>query len=381
MKIDKCLPAGNIRVLEIRDHQVLLEEEERDSPCDWFYWKFRALFDEPGEWLFRFSRNWKVGTRGPAVSTDRGQSWHWLSDTAYGPTQEFSFRCRKPGEIWFCQALPYQQRDWELFAGGYASSPAFHPDSLCRSRKGREVELLRIREGEPPRAVLLTARHHCQETAASMVLEGLLRFALDPGAEGEGFRRHFTVFAVPFTDKDGVEEGDQGKGRAPRDHGRDYAGESVYPETAAIRRLIEKERPFLVMDLHSPWLRGPAHHEKPHFVENRVPRFQPGIRRLSRLLEEEAPPCAPFSHADLLRWGTAWNTPDNYNGKGLGGAGSNLTSACGDFPFVQLAATLEIPFANFGEKTMTRREFLLFGQAVGRALLRYGTGCRPDPGD
>ena len=44
---------------------------------------------------------------------------------------------------------------------------------------------------------------------------------------------------VPFVDKDGVEEGDQGKNRAPRDHNRDYAGASMYPETGALRELGE----------------------------------------------------------------------------------------------------------------------------------------------
>ena len=32
---------------------------------------------------------------------------------------------------------------------------------------------------------------------------------------------------------------------------------------------------------------------------------------------------------------------------------------------------MEIPFANFGEKTMTRKEFLEFGSAIARTILRY----------
>ncbi len=372
MKIDKNLPAGNIKVVEYRDHLVIIEEEARDCREGWFYWKFRAIFNEPGKWTFRFTNSSKVGARGPAVSRDKGKSWEWLTVGQPAHAQEFVYECREPGEVWFCQGLPYLQEDWDRFAKEYSGHPAFHLSTLCRSRKGRNVELLEVREGNPQRTILLTARHHCQEMAASMVLEGILRFVLAPTPEGEKFRREFALFVVPFTDKDGVEEGDQGKGRKPRDHARDYLGKHIYPETAAIRQLIEKHRPFLVMDLHCPWIRFGDHNEIPYFVENQVERFHPEFDRISRLLEQEAPACAPFSHQNMLHWGSGWNSPDNYNGKkSPSGAGLNLTSACGEYPFVKLGASMEIPFANFGEKTMTRKEFLEFGSAIARTILRY----------
>ena len=46
--------------------------------------------------------------------------------------------------------------------------------------------------------------------------------------DGYWFRRNVEVLAIPFMDKDGVEEGDQGKNRKPRDHNRDYIGQSVH---------------------------------------------------------------------------------------------------------------------------------------------------------
>ncbi|MBO4304847.1 MAG: hypothetical protein J6A21_09710 [Lentisphaeria bacterium] len=373
MKVDNYLPGGNIRVLELQDREVLLEEEARDCREGWFYWKFRALFEEEGLWKFRFSRCWKVGTRGPAVSTDRGKSWHWLSgEKCHESSQEFLYECRTPGEVWFSQAMPYMQENWERFANVYSENPFFHPSVLCRSRKGRNAELLEIREGNPRRAVLLTARHHCEEMSASMVMEGIGRFALSSSEDGKRFRQNFALFLVPFTDKDGVEEGDQGKGRIPRDHGRDYEGEHLYPETAAIRQRIERVRPFLVLDLHSPWLRSGRWNEEPYFVEDREKRFKPELERFCALLEQEAPECAPFSRENILRWGTEWNTPENYSAKGDSGAGKCLRQLCGAYPFVKLGASLEVPFANFGEKTVTEKEFLLFGNAVGKTILKYG---------
>ena len=199
-----------------------------------------------------------------------------------------------------------------------------------------------------------------------MVLEGVLRHVLTDA----DFRRRIAVLAVPFVDKDGVEDGDQGKSRMPRDHGRDYDGKPIYPETAAVWKLIGEKKPFLVIDLHSPWISG-QHNEKPYLVENRHARFAAELKKFAGMLEREAPACAPFAASDTVHWGTAWNTDANFApGVGSGG-GLNLATACGALPFVRFASTLEIPFANFGDKTMTRREFLAFGDALARAILRY----------
>ena len=369
MKISNELPAGNIRFLGIEGRTILLEQEQRDSRNEWFYWKFKARFDEPGVWHFKFSQPYKIGTRGPAVSFDRGESWEWRPESVLS-NAEFTFDCREPGEVWFCQGLPYLQRDWDRFTAEFSGDPAMRLSTLCKSRKGRDVELLELREGTPSLTVVLTARHHCQEMSASMVLEGALRYALADSEAGRAFRRKAALYVVPFTDKDGVEEGDQGKSRQPRDHARDYDGNPIYPETAAVWKLIGEVKPFLVMDLHSPWIRG-KHHEMPHLVENRNTRFSPELDRFAQLLEEAAPECAPFSAADTLRWGTAWNTDANYDSRSVSGTGLNLTTACGALPFVRLGVSLEIPFANFREKTMTEKEFLRFGEALGEAIARY----------
>jgi hypothetical protein len=52
---------------------------------------------------------------------------------------------------------------------------------------------------------------------------------LSESKDGRWFRENVEVVIVPFMDKDGVEEGDQGKNRKPHDHNRDYIGESIHP--------------------------------------------------------------------------------------------------------------------------------------------------------
>lgn len=368
--ISKELPAGNIRLINQKDFWFLLSEEQRDSAQEWFYWKFKAVFDKPGHYVFRFEHPNKIGTRSAAYSLDCGTTWRWLSDDFYPETQEFSYDCKKPEEVWFCQAIPYLQGEFDRFAKAFSTHPAFHLGTLCKSRKGRTVELVTIHEGNPRHAILLTSRHHCQEMAATHALEGFLHAVLSDDEFGRAFRNYFSLFVVPFVDKDGVEDGDQGKGRIPRDHGRDYAGDSIYPETRAIRELIERERPFLLLDLHCPWLRYGSTNEQSYIVENAVPRFQAEIARLSRLLQKYSTPDAPFRNCHKVRWGVSWNRLSN---SGVGSAyGKGLAKGNAHHSFVRLACTIEIPFANFGEKTMARTEFLHYGDSIARAVFEFG---------
>ena len=105
---------------------------------------------------------------------------------------------------------------------------------LCRTRGGRSIERIHLGklDGLPEHSVLLTCRHHSCESVASYVLEGMMAAVLADTDDGAWFRKNAKVLAVPFMDKDGVEEGDQGKNRKPRDHGRDY--ESIHDISSAV---------------------------------------------------------------------------------------------------------------------------------------------------
>ena len=66
------------------------------------------------------------------------------------------------------------------------------------------------------------------------------------------------MLAIPFMDRDGVEDGDQGKNRTPHDHNRDYNERPLYPEVSALMKLGEslKPRVLVATDLHCPHIRG-----------------------------------------------------------------------------------------------------------------------------
>src|SRR5690606_3487437 len=114
-------------------------------------------------------------------------------------------------------------------------------ESLTTSEKGRNIERLIIGnpDREPLCRVLITARHHACEMMGSHVLEVIISSVLNGENENlQWLRENVEFFIVPFVDKDGVEDGDQGKNRLPRDHNRDYSGVSVHTSTAALREEI-----------------------------------------------------------------------------------------------------------------------------------------------
>ena len=94
---------------------------------------------------------------------------------------------------------------------------------------------------------------------ASYCLEGILETVLSDSDDGSWFQKNVEVLAVPFMDKDGIENGDQGKNRKPHDHNRDYEGESIYPSVTALWKLIPEwsgGKLRFSMDMHCPYISG-----------------------------------------------------------------------------------------------------------------------------
>src|SRR5690606_19162609 len=156
---------------------------------------------------------------------------------------------------------PYTQENLETFLRRIGTNEALRVETLCDSRKGRPVEKLRLGklEGEPRFRVLVTARSHACEMMASYAVEGIMESVLAEDPAGEWFRENVEFLVIPFVDKDGVEDGDQGKNRRPRDHNRDYDANSLYPETRTLQALVpkwSKGKLRVTMDMHCPYIRG-----------------------------------------------------------------------------------------------------------------------------
>ena len=87
--------------------------------------------------------------------------------------------------------------------------------------------------------------------------------------------------------------------------------------------------------------------------------------RFSQLLAEEAPPEAPHRPADNILFGTGWNVDANYR------QGRSCAAWARAELRPTLANSLEIPYANAGEVTLTTDAVRNLGRAVCRAALRF----------
>ena len=368
VRVDAEIPAGNIVFERVEGEQVYLHQERRGSSQWWFYWAFRVRGAEGRALTFHFTDGEPVGTRGPAVSVDQGLTWHWLNKDFTTKSFTHAFAPAET-EVWFAFGMVYTQREWERFTASLGESPFLEIGQLTVTRKGRKVEKVRLGRlrSEPRQRVLVTARHHCCEMMASYVLEGLVAGALADDEKGRWLRENVEFLVIPFMDKDGSEDGDQGKGRAPRDHNRDYDGTSVHLETAAIREQVPKwadGKLTVALDLHCPWIRG-THNEWVYQVGSADTNLWAQQQVFGKSLEIIEPNVLAYRQENDLPHGKAWNTAGNY------AQGTSFARWASALPGVRFAGSLEIPYATANGTEVNAQSARQFGHHLTTALWQY----------
>ncbi|MBN1510340.1 MAG: hypothetical protein JW955_26060 [Sedimentisphaerales bacterium] len=367
--VDANYPGGNVIVEWIEGDTVQLRPDLRDTQGWWFYWNFRVRGAQGRTLTFRFSGANPIGVRGPAVSTDGGRTWSWLGSDA---VQEASFKyafAAEAGEVRFCLAMPYQESNLKEFLAEHKDNPQLSARELCKSRKGRSIERLHVGrlDGEARHRILVTARHHACEMMANYTMEGLLEAVLADSEDGYWFRRNVEVLAIPFMDKDGVEDGDQGKNRKPRDHNRDYIGQSIHPSVAAVRTFVpnwSNGRLTIALDLHCPYIRGP-YNEVIYIVGSRDEAMWQRQREFGRILETVQRGSWLYRASDNLPFAKAWNTSANTS------AGQSFGEWASGLEGIQLAASFEIPYASAGGQPVTADSARAFGRSLAMAIRSY----------
>ncbi len=371
--IDCGFPGGNILCDSVSADEVSLRQDQRDTIAyPWFYWYFRVrgASGRPLKFLFKDS---VVGVRGPGVSLEGGRAWRWLGAES---ADERSFLYTFPedaGGVRFAFGMPYTQADLDTFLAHRQSHPNLKAVTLCQSRKGRPVESLTFGrlDGKAEHRVMLTARHHCCEMMASYALEGVIDAVMADDAVGEWLRDRVEFMAVPFVDKDGVEDGDQGKGRHPHDHNRDYAAPCLYPEVAAIRDLGFRwsgDRLRFALDLHCPGQRG-EWHELIHFVGTPNADEWARTEQFCEALANSVRGALPYRKENNLPFGVDWNTPEEY--EDASGEPRSAGRWLGNLPGVWFGACIEIPYANAQGAEVNTETARAFGRDLAAAIRLY----------
>jgi len=368
IRVDADFPGGNIVVDSIAGDTVTLHQALRDTEGNWFYWYFRVRGAAGRTLEFRFAESNPIGTRGPALSLDGGKSWSWLGTNA---VKGKTFTCAVPSEARearFCFAIPYLESNLKDFLKRHWSNRNLKAETLCQTPKGRKVELLRLGrlDGDAEYCVLLTCRHHACEMIASYSLEGIMDEVLGDTNEGRWLRERMEFFLVPFMDKDGVEEGDQGKNRKPHDHNRDYDGESLYASVRAVRELMTRRlssrNVALALDLHCPHIRGPRN-ENIYFVGGPDQGNWARVGKFAGVLAAVQRGPLHYRVADNLPYGQAWNTTE--------GPARSFSRWAAAQPNARIGTSIEIPYANVGETTVTVENARAFGHDLARALAQH----------
>ncbi|MBR4654774.1 MAG: hypothetical protein IKO72_15570 [Kiritimatiellae bacterium] len=381
LTVDADLPAGNIVVDGIDGDTVKVRQDLRDSSL-WFYWAFRVKGAAGRTLTFDFTdKRWggPVGVRGPVVSNDGGRTFSYPLD---GKSRRDGFTYTfgaNDDEVQFYECHPYVRANWDTFVarmGGHAGRvtlPANYAiETLCRSRKGADVPCARFGciGREPKFRIFMSARHHCSETMADWVLEGVGEAFLADDDLGRWLRENVELMMVPFVDYDGAQAGDQGKLRKPHDHNRDYM-EFIYPETKAITDWIAKHahgRLDMFIDVHCPWIRGK--YNEWLYTPWKDPKILPdpaAERWFSELLEMLQCGSMRYRAANDLPFGKEWNTGKNYS-KGW----SAVIWACNKVKGLKIARSYEVPFANANGAVVTPETCRALGRdtaKVFRAML------------
>jgi hypothetical protein len=330
-------PGGNVTVMQNAEGTVRVAPDLRgDRP--WFYWCFEAKAASPGRVTFVFPekvagfKDGAIGFQGPAISTDEGTTWKWMGKSHVEGSSFFYEFSRVEERVRFAVTIPYLQTNLDKFLSQHAANPHLKIGVLTTSRHGRDVELLQIgHPGPDQRPVLVTGRHHAAETMASFVLEGFLAEAMSDSPEGVEFRKRYVLFAVPFVDKDGVEEGDQGKNRKPHDHNRDYGDESIYPEVQALKNLDKTHDFPFALDFHCPTL-VMQDHQVMYFVgaKQHPPHNFENVSEFASWIKKGLPPAAPYGP---LVWLRDEDDPSPKNSRYFGFKETAIMAATFEFPF------------------------------------------------
>ncbi|HEY8444269.1 MAG TPA: hypothetical protein VIL24_05690 [Clostridia bacterium] len=352
IKITDQFPGGNIIVDKVEGNNVYLRQDLRDTKPWWHYWNFKITISRPQKLFFHFQDD-VIGYFGPAIN--EGDGWHY-NKNSFISHKSFVYDFVYAGVYQFAFSLPYQVEDFERFFNTIA--PYAQKHFAVKTKRGRDQFYISAGNTQSDKAILFTCRHHACESVAEFVLEGLLEHLL---TAPNPIKQDCAIYCVPFVDLDGVEDGDQGKDRAPHDHNRDYIDEPIYPTVRFIQDFVRSKNLFYGIDLHCP-AKYHGIHDYMSLVQNEAP-YDAAQELFSQYLENQVKKdkCSiQYSQKDNIVHGIGWNI----------GAPRTFSRFCCESG-ARLAFSFEIPFFGRREQPYMPQELREFGKSFAKALIGF----------
>ncbi len=357
-------PGGNILVNKIKHDTIWIQPDLRDTQGEWFYWCF-AVNNAKGKTLtFVLTKPNCLTSKGPATSMDGGNHWNWINpDTSWDSS--FSYTFKTNSEVRFSMGMPYTQRHFQQFIGPYRKSEFVTIDTLATSKAGRSVErvIIKPQSSIVKYKVLITTRHHACEMMGNYEMEGIIAEIL----KDEWLKNNVEFCLIPFMDKDGVENGDQGKNRIPHDHNRDYSGKSIYASVTALRNWVpvwSKNKLAVTLDLHCPWIKA-ENNENIYVVGSPDEKMALQQRLFLTILKSTNNGELKISEKSYFPYGKDWNSADKATpGLSFGKWTAQLVG-------VKLAISIEFPYSNNEVQTITQDNTRDFGTDLTKAIKKY----------
>lgn len=368
LTLDTDFPGGNARFLEYDDAdpacpRLRLAPDLRDTEGYWFYWYCRISGRRlPRAILLDFADNHAIGDLGPAVSCDDGESWDWTGAAAVrGNTAIVSIPAGTE-VLRLSVSIPYTSRELEAFLRRNAT-PGLRvlqrdPITVIES----DSRVVEQENAEEAPVLLCTARHHACEALANYVLEGMLAAAAAGAVSKSGGP---SILAVPFVDEAGVEAGDQGKNRAPRDHNRDYGPSPLYDGVKTVQSCVASlSGPVIGFDLHCPYLCGGETNNHIYCVGTPFAENDALVREFAHILSTMESSPFPIRPEPYLPHGESWNSRPLE-------AHDTCARWLAKQDSVLFATTIEIPYSLVDGVTVQAEKAVAFGKVLYAAVCRF----------
>ena len=395
---------GNIVVVSKLNNTISLDNkvdpEEGSTP--YFYWNFEATSDADRTVTFVFNQNKNYTT--PLIGTnykllyskDDGKTWSYMPSIN---TTSFKYTFTAGETVRFSNVLPYVLDDYNEFVEANKDNERAEFTTLrekaielglstdtvtFKSKEGRELPLIVIGNQNAKKCLVFTSRHHSCETIGSYTLEGMIQYYLDDVSDA--FLNEYCVYVVPIVDIDGVENGEQGKGRGGLDHNRDY-GIGTHVEVTAITtfftEVFKNQKVVVFLDSHAPGSvttdlgnhlsYGSTDSNNPYGTQDMEIALQPQVLLFSDILDE-------LENADTNEDKLTYNPNNAWRAYGQDGMARVWFARCAE-NYNIVATTLETSFTatpNDHNPDNTIRWGKQIGEAAAKYLDLYDEDAEPE---